>query len=381
MHTQLGRLMFRSMPTTLCLATVEVLIGICIPCAADDVLYRYEADVYPYDESAGWAIFNACDGGCVESLEAGHYVTVFDGTAGDIHNFTYVIDGPGDPPPPDSLWVEWRYRSNQPKPPFDCSCDKQLKLRYGHMFEPVQLFGDAAFSFSCAHGITGLEIDEFHTYRYESLNGSDFWVAADGSVFLDTYGTRPLDGVFLQFGGAPSCGLAYVPVISEWDMIRFGTIDFGELITASDPPAGYLEPDTYPALDRFAVTFDSPNYVYLDQISVEVSGGTVPVVIKTWRRENDEPHTLEVLLDRPIPAGEHTRFIFNDGVAINVVDYSYMPADSDGNGRIDLADVATFQTCFGSNSPSGACLACDLDDDGSVGLADFASFRSLLDGP
>ena len=46
--------------------------------------------------------------------------------------------------------------------------------------------------------------------------------------------------------------------------------------TASDPPGGFLDAREYAGLDCFSVTFDSPNYVYLDEITVEVTGEGKP---------------------------------------------------------------------------------------------------------
>ena len=33
-------------------------------CPADEVLYRYEGDVLPYDPAAGWIIANPCENQC-----------------------------------------------------------------------------------------------------------------------------------------------------------------------------------------------------------------------------------------------------------------------------------------------------------------------------
>ena len=102
-------------------------------------------------------------------------------------------------------------------------------------------------------------------------------------------------------------------MVDEWDFIRFGTLSEGERIIAADPPAGYLDPEQYPEVDRFTVTFDSPAYVYVDDITIEVTGGVTPAVIQTRRAEDDPADTLEVVLDRPIPMGERTTFYFDTG--------------------------------------------------------------------
>ena len=64
-------------------------------------------------------------------------------------------------------------------------------------------------------------------------------------------------------------------------------------------------------LDRFIVTFSQPNYVYIDDITVESSVGELPEVTKTWRLDDHGPETLEVVLDRPIALGGTKRFVFN----------------------------------------------------------------------
>lgn len=135
------------------------------------------------------------------------------------------------------------------------------------------------------------------------------------------------------------------------------------------------------ALDRFTVTFEQPNYVYVDEITVEVTGGVAPAVTQTRRRENDEPDTVEIVLDTPIPMGETTRFTFDDGAAVNVIEYTFAPGDTDGTGRVDLRDVGAFQTCFGSEVFSGSRQACDFDRSGTIELTDFAEFRNELMGP
>ena len=43
------------------------------------------------------------------------------------------------------------------------------------------------------------------------------------------------------------------------------------------PPQGFVDAREHTALNRFTVTFDSPNYVYLDQVTVEVTGGVAIV--------------------------------------------------------------------------------------------------------
>jgi len=73
------------------------------------------------------------------------------------------------------------------------------------------------------------------------------------------------------------------------------------------------------------------------------------VVTQTRRRENDEPDTVEIVLDRSLPAGQLTRFIMNDGQTANVVEYSFVT-------------VTTGACC----TPSRTCY--DLTPDGCAAI-------------
>lgn len=82
----------------------DILIIICFLYSAsfaDDLLYRYEGDVLPYDESAGWELFNPCGdkGQCSESIENGHLVLRWP-QASDLVNYNLWIARPGEAPPP-----------------------------------------------------------------------------------------------------------------------------------------------------------------------------------------------------------------------------------------------------------------------------------------
>jgi hypothetical protein len=181
------------------------------------------------------------------------------------------------------------------------------------MHDAIDMYGDTAISREGGDLVTGLAIDEFHTYRFESVDGNTFWFSVDGLViFVDT-DNDGLVSSFLDLAGHGGCIGSPNNIKNEWDFVRLGTISFGERILASDPPSGYLDPAVYSSLDRFTVTFDSANYVYIDDITVEVTGGIAPQVIQTLRRETDDVDTVEIVLDRALPAGELTRFIFNDG--------------------------------------------------------------------
>ncbi len=305
---------------------------------ADELLYCYEGDVVPYDESAGWIVADACDDPCSESVEDGHFVLRWP-YAGNLANYHLWITQPPQEPPP-TLWVEWRFRSNQPIGPYSYTCDANFKIRYAAVTDLVNMFGDAAVSWSGDGFIGGLAIDQFHTYRFECLNGFDYHVSVDGQVFIVDVGRSPGEYHNIQLAGSGYC--APPPpdpsTVNEWDFVRYGTISSGEQIIASDPPAGLVDAMQYPDLDRFTVTFDSPNYVYIDEVTVEVTGGIAPVVTQTRRREKDEPDTVEIVLDRPLPINHTTRFTFNDGVAVNVIEYTPAYGDADDDGVTDDVD-------------------------------------------
>ncbi len=353
---------------------VSILLGLlCAPAGADDVLYRYEGDVLPYDESAGWAIYDPCEGFCAESIENAHFVlTWIDG--GDPGNYHLWIAEPPDAPPP-TLWVEWRFRSSQPFGGIFYTCDGRFSVRYGGMIEDVFMFGDTVFSFSGNDFVTGLDIDEFHTYRYESLDGINYSISVDGLVFIVS-ADNDHDGYhYLQFRGQGGCSPDLLPTYNEWDFVRYGTIASGERIIASDPPSGYLDPALYPNLDRFTVTFDSANYVYIDDITVEVTGRIAPVVTQTRRRETDDVDTVEIVLDRALPAAELTRFIFTDSQATNVLEYwfdgtvsgacctpsgSCLDLTATGCASVTGAEYRGDGTvCLGDNNSNGHDDACD----------------------
>jgi len=303
--------------------TVLAFVGILAPARADDTLYRYEGDVVPLDPQAGWVLADPCVPPCSEAVEDGHFVLLWP-QADDIANYHYWIARDPDPPPP-TLWVEWRFRSNHPFGWVHISCDARFNIRYGGARDIVNMYGDAAISFSGDDVISGLDINEFHTYRYESLDGVNYTITVDGQSFMADTDDTPVTSHYLQLAGIGGCLGDQIPNMkNEWDFVRFGTISFGEQIISTDPLSGYLDPGVYSDLDRFTVTFDSANYVYIDDITVQVTGGIAPVVTQTRRRENDEPDTVEIVLDRPLPAGQLTRFIMNDGQTTNVVEYSFV---------------------------------------------------------
>jgi len=313
---------------------------------ADDFLVRYEGDTIPLD-TPGWQVFNACENECTELLDNGHFVLQWVNGA-DFVNYDFLIT---DLPVirPDSLWVEWRFRSNNPWPRVGYTCDANLFVQWNNADEIVNMFSDTAFSGSGGFFIQGLDPNAFHTYRYESVDGTNYRVSVDGIVFIDQPNTPSPGGASLiQFRGSGVCTINNVTiapiVINEWDFVRAGTVSFGETIVATDPPTGFVNPSDFPNLDRFVVTFDAPNYAYSENITIGLTGGIVPLLSKIRRRDNDDPNNLEIVLTRPLPMGETTTFTFNDGVASSVVSYTYgcpNPADNvdtDGDGVVNCLD-------------------------------------------
>jgi len=347
----------------------------------DGFIYGFEGDVLPGDPGSDWIVANPCEPGCSRRLESGCFVLEW-GTQGDLVYYTHWIARPPDIPP-SSLWVEWRFRSNQPKPPTSSSCDAWLFIQYMHFADVANMFQDAVVDQNWSHSVLGLDHDVFHTFRVESADGANYTMSVDGFVFKVWEERRPSNLHGIQFGGEGGCSVAPqrpVPVRNEWDYIRYGTLDDGELIVHADPPAGFLDPVALAGLDRFTITYNAANYVYIDEITVETTGRETPVVLAAQRLDNGEPDTVEIVLDRPLPPGEHTRFIFDDGAIQNVVDYSYIMGDADGNGAIDLGDAAGLLNCFGQ-IVAGHCKAFDSDASGFVDEPDVDPFVNALTGP
>ena len=276
-------------------------------------------------------------------------------STGDFVNYHRTISG-FDVPPPSSLWLEWRFRSNHPLGTIEFGSDGQMSIRYAEIAETINMYGDSAISMSGDDFITDLALDEFHTYRFESLDGYLYRISVDGEVFLEDNGRQIILSSQIQMRGQGGDTNRPDPVINAWDFVRYGTVSFGEQIIAADPPAGVLDATAFPNLDRFVVTFDSPNYAYIDDIIVETAGDDVPVVIATRRLDNGDPEVLEIVLDRPMPMGETTRFTFDDGTAVNVVEYTLALPDGDNDGVPDEDD-----NCPNHANPNQA----DCDNDGT----------------
>ncbi len=278
-------------------------------------IYRYEGNVHPLDESAGWLLGNACEDPCSESVEDGHFVLRWSRPADSV-GYGLRIATPDTTPSAPTLWVEWRFRSNHPIGPNFFTGDANFQIDYASAFELVYMYGDTAISFSGDDFITGLDVDQFHTYRYESVDRLNYRISVDGQVFIEDC-CGPDDG----FDDIAMRGLGaidgFVNTVNEWDFVRYGTVATDERVIASDPPPGPIDSALFPDLDRFTVTFDSANYVYIDDITVEVTGGVAPTVIQTRRVEKTEPNLVEIVLDRRPPFGETTTFKFDAGLTVN----------------------------------------------------------------
>ena len=62
-------------------------------------------------------------------------------------------------------------------------------------------------------------------------------------------------------------------------------------------------------------------------------------------------------------------------------EWYFVHGDADADGRIDLADFARFQNCFGESPVTVPCQAFDFNADDNIDLTDFAAFQDALTGP
>jgi len=372
---------------------------------ADDLLFRYEGNVLPYSVDGGWNQGNPCENGCSESVDDGYFELRWD-VATDFALYLHWIAQPPTPAPT-TLWVEWRFASNHPFINNDL-CDGDFLVDYKSIVDELLMFGDSVISFEGGDVLRHLPLDEFRTFRFESLDGVSYCFFVDGKRFTCGVGSGEDDFHSLRFSGNGGCSLALLPTINRWDYIRYGTIGYGESIVNTDPPGpptgGFLDARADARPDRFTVTYDQPNYVYVDEIAVEVSEPraqargpssaprvtglapgapttfVIPVVTATRRQDNGRPETVEIVLDRPIPYNATTRFIFNDGTIEQSVELTYAPGDTDGDGDADLADFAALQNCFGEPTALGVCASLDRDGDAEITDTDFAAFLSAFGG-
>ena len=378
------------LPLVARLITAYAAIGWVAPVLADELLHAFEGDVVPYDPSVGWVRADPCEGPCEESIESGHLVLRWPET-GSPFGYRYDIARPGTLPP-QTLWVEWRVRSNHPLGCCFYSCDAGFTVKYKGIGEHLFIYGDAAISFDVGSFVVDLAIEEFHTYRFESLDGIHYQVSVDGEVFLLNQRDKSNGYHSIAIFGDGGCGGDEIPnAINEWDFVRFGTIAYGEEIIGSDPPPGFIDSGHHPLLDRFTVTYDSPNSVYIDEISMTVTPAESfeisspvfhnPSIVSARRIDNCPADVIEIVLDRPIPYNATTRFTFNDGTLSQFLEFTYSPGDTDGDGDADLADFDILQSCFGVVPPPGPCLVFDTNEDEIVDSADLALFIASMTKP
>ncbi len=215
-------------------------------------------------------------------------------------------------------------RSNQPLPTTSSICDSRVAVKFKAAFDRVFAFQNAVVDNEGGDSVLGLAPDIFHTYRFESLDARNYNFAVDGVVFntdIDTFDTVI---AFIQFGGDGGCGeFRPLPVRNEWDFIRYGTIETGEQIVSTDPPAGDILDPQDGILTSFTITFDQPAYLYVDDITVSVTGGVAP----TRRLDNGPSEVLEVFIEGELPFGETTTFAFDTGAGPQSVVYNRIPLD------------------------------------------------------
>ena len=140
-----------------------------------------------------------------------------------------------------------------------------------------------------------------------------------------------------------------------------------EWIESTDPPSGVLDPSAPLGPFSFVVTFDKPNYVYPDEITVEVTGGIAPVVTQTRRLDNGDSKTIEIVLSHMIPPGETTTFTFENG---ETVEYTlpFGEACCLPEGDCVVVDPAECASELGgvAQGPDSTCEG-DVDGDGVDG--------------
>jgi hypothetical protein len=169
-----------------CLVSTVVIVFTASDIRADELLYRYEANVHPYDPAAGWITADSCVPPCSDNVDDGRFNLVW-ATSGDPVNYHYTIAGFGDPVPP-NLWVEWRFRSNNPLPPTDDACDGRFRVKFRTILEVVYMFSDAAVSFSGDIVTRWTDVQEFQTFRFESLDGVGYRITVNGRPFITDVG-------------------------------------------------------------------------------------------------------------------------------------------------------------------------------------------------
>jgi len=178
------------------------------------------------------------------------------------------------------------------------------------------MYGDGTIDQSGGIVVSGHPLNEFRTYRYESPDGTHYRVSVDGHVFLEREEFNGFSTHVVSMRAQGGSAADFIPnAENAWDFVRYGTLSSGERLVSSDPPSGFVDPQQHPGFDRFVVTFDTPCYVYPQDITVQVTGGGPPPVVKQTRRlDNDQPTRLEIVVDPPLLVGETTTFTLDTGL-------------------------------------------------------------------
>ncbi len=359
---------------------IGIPLGWAACCAADEILFRYEGDQLPYAKGAGFEIFNACEGPCSEQVEDGVFVLNWS-VPNDTVNYGHWIATPDTPPPPNSLWVEWRFRSNHPVGPNAFTCDGKMFVQYRGIFESINMYGDIHIDLSGNHFVVGLEVEEFHTGRFKSPDGRHYQFSVDGEIFYEGEEFNPLPNHAVIMGGNGACE-DFNNTINEWDYVRYGTISNGERVISIFPPRGFVSSLSIDGPERFQVTFDQPGYVYIDEINIASTNGTPPNVTKVWRTGDANPETVEIVLDGPLPDDALTTFSWQSGNVTNEVRYTTIRGDENADGVVDLLDFPIFAVCEETNGLDDQptplpefCRVFDFDGDDVISFTDFAAFQ------
>lgn len=78
------------------------------------------------------------------------------------------------------------------------------------MSEGVHLYGDSIITFSGAAFVLGLDMNEFHTFRFESVDGINYSRSVDGQEFVERLDVDN-GGHFVQMWGNGGCSIDYFP--------------------------------------------------------------------------------------------------------------------------------------------------------------------------
>ena len=222
--------------------------------------------------------------------------------------------------------MEWGFASNVPWIGGG-GCYASFAVGYRDARDSVDLYGDTVVSFEGGDVFTGLELNAFHTYRYETPDGLNYCFFVDGNLFYCGSSLHYDLHHYVQMYGHGGCYLALQPTINRWDYVRYGRITEGETIGFSDPPGGVVNANLYPDLDRFTVTFDAPNYVFVDQIHVEISGESHLWSPRRFAPTTGRRRSWKSSLIVRCPWGT-TRFTFDTGGEPQVVEYTYLTLGS-----------------------------------------------------